>query len=154
MSVLSIKRMASGHTTGEREVMDVNEAIELESLVGLHELSGVSFDTIPPEQPLGSSYGDANRCTFIIDGVAYQAIEDPDDGYRSSLDCLLKCSAADVTNTFTPIKVLGAMRGGNADVIDFADVRNGKVILSVGTENTDDYYPWFEATWTPENIAQ
>lgn len=128
--------------------------ITLESLVGLHELSGVSFDDIKANTDLNTSYDDASRCTFILDGQAYQAIEDPSDGYRSSMNSLLKCNTEDVVTTFPPIKVLGSMRGGNDDVIDFADTRNGKTILSVGTSNTDDYYPSFEANWSPENIAQ
>ncbi len=129
------------------------DEIVLEQFVGLRELSGVSFDDIAPNSPLGSSYEDASRVTFVLDGEAFQAIEDPDDGYRSSLGHLLRCDIADVKNQFDPIQVLGAMRGNSDDVIDFKDVRNGKTILSIGTENTDDYYPSFVANWSPENIA-
>jgi hypothetical protein len=133
-----------------------SEDIALESLVGAHELSGVSFDDIPAKTELNPEYEDANRCTFILDGEAYQAIEDPSDGYRSTLRTLLRCDPALVSNRFEPIQVVGSMRGRTGytenDVIDFRDTRNGKVILSVGTENTDDYYPSYVADWQPENI--
>lgn len=33
------------------------------------------------------------------------------------------------------------MREGSCKVIDFFDTETNKKILSVGTENTDDYYP-------------
>ena len=122
----------------------------LEDLVGEHELSGVAFDV--PVAPELRGFDDSECCTFVLDGIAYQAVEDPDDGYRSSLGHLLTTDASLVANRFDPIKVVGSERSDTA-VVEFRDLRNGKIILTIGTENDSDYYPWFEATWTPENIA-
>lgn len=30
---------------------------------------------------------------------------------------------------------------------------NGQIVLTLGTENTDDYYPSFVCDWQPENLA-
>lgn len=135
--------------------------IQLQDLTGEHYLSGVSFDSITSDELSKisgySAWEDAQRCTFILDDIAYQAIEDPSDGYRSSLEYLLICDKDLVKNTFEPIKVVGklnteAMYSTN-DAIDFVDVRNGKTILTIGTFNADDYYPYYVAEWMPENIG-
>jgi hypothetical protein len=39
------------------------------------------------------------------------------------------------------------------DTIQFIDVVTGKVVLEVGTDNTDDYYPYCVMNWYPENLA-
>jgi hypothetical protein len=39
------------------------------------------------------------------------------------------------------------------DILDLIDVVTGKVVLSVGTGNTDDYYPYWVAEFTPENMG-
>ena len=39
------------------------------------------------------------------------------------------------------------------DTIQFIDVVTGKVVLEVGTDITDDYYPYCVLRWSPQNLA-
>ena len=42
-----------------------------------------------------------------------------------------------------------------AQVADYSgqNCSDGKLVLAVGTRDTDDYYPWFEAVFHPDNMA-
>ena len=130
--------------------------MELKDLVGLHKLSGVDMNSEMVKREWGDDFEDCQVINFVLDRKTYTAIEDPSDGYRSSMR-EIKQSKVVVKNTFAPVHVMGIMRGksdyNENDVVDFYDTKNGKVILSVGTENTNDYYPCFVAEFTPENMA-
>ena len=39
------------------------------------------------------------------------------------------------------------------NTIQFVDVITEKIVLEVGTDNTDDYYPYCVMYWTPENLS-
>ena len=108
----------------------------------------IEFDT---EQQ--SFYGDANVVDFVLDGRVFSAVEDPEDGYRSSLGKILVDRVASVKNMFPPCHVIASRRQDREyeknDMIDFVDVLTSKVVLSVGTENTDDYYPYFVGIFDP-----
>ena len=128
--------------------------ITLKDLTGKHFLSGVGFDAVPDPE----GYEDANIIDFIIDDKIISAIEDYNDSYRSCMQKLVvNRSGADIKNKFNPVEVVGTFREDSNDeindVIDFTDTNNGKIILSVGTENTDDYYPLFVSAWIPENLS-
>jgi hypothetical protein len=129
--------------------------VELASLVGLHKLSGVDMESGSVEQYQGH-FKDCQMFRFRLDGIVYCAIEDPSDGYRSMMSSLVVQKANPIKNTFEPIKVLGVLRtkgtySGTDDVLELRLLPNGNVILEVGTENTDDYYPSFVGRWMPEN---
>ena len=134
------------------------EKCKLEDLVGEHILDGV--DTYQEKVPTYfGRFEDANFIKFRLDGIVYVAIENPDDGYRSSMDKIyIATSKKDriIKNAFTGCRVLGAMkkeRGYQHDVLQLTDMVTGKVVLEVGTYNSDDYYPYFVSTFTPENMA-
>lgn len=131
--------------------------IELKTLTGIHKLSGVDRD----RQAIKSEWGDYNEdcdvISFVLDGKTYTATEDPSDGYRSCMKSLL-ASNIKVKNKFKPHRVMCQMRGDSEygernDILDIVDVKTGKVVLSVGTGNYDDYYPYFVAEFNPENLA-
>lgn len=131
--------------------------MELKDLVGEHMLDAVDFSTerLPT---YGDNLEDCNVMRFRLDGVVYVAIEDPDDGYRSSMKELTIDGMASMTNTFPPVKVIGRFRAendsyGGADVLELIDAVTGKAIVEVGTDNSDDYYPWFVSNFTPEAMA-
>lgn len=44
------------------------------------------------------------------------------------------------------------VRDTTNDLLKVYDVENGKLILEVGTANTNDYYPYYVANWNPENM--
>lgn len=124
--------------------------MQLEDLIGLHHLSGVDFSS-------ETAYdGVANVINFVLDGVTYSAIEDPNDGYRSAMQ-ELKVSDFVVTNVFTPVQVMCVKRIGryrdDYDILDCYDTKNGKLILSVGTDHSDSYYPSFISDFSPENMS-
>jgi len=128
----------------------------LNDLVGLHVLTAVDMDTNSlPESMRGEVWDGANVINFELDGVTYAVIEDPEDGYRSSMQEIITV-AYSISNRFEPCKVECKMRENGGDVVlDMYDVVTGNVVLSVGTwsEYEDDYYPYFVAEFTPENMA-
>lgn len=127
--------------------------MKLEELVGKHYLSG--FDTAT--EKADKSYNeDYNVVRFVLDNKTYKAIEDPSDGYRSYLQDLVVTNEI-ISNTFSPQEVFGKMKDDDKysinDTIQFVDVVTGKIVLEVGTDNTDDYYPYCVMNWYPENLA-
>jgi len=127
--------------------------VELEDLVGMHTLSGVDRVTITPEVE-EYKYGDADVLNFVLDGKVHSAIEADNDGYRSMLGQIF-VSEGKLENMFVPVGVLGVMREHSSyacEILDLYDVANGKLVLSVGTENSDDWYPWFVAEFEPRNL--
>ena len=132
--------------------------VDLSSLVGERLLSGVDLgsDDVPhPYYDNETHHVEVMR--FVLDGVTYEAAEDPSDGYRSSMACWIVTQKA-VRNTFAPVRVVGRWRtkgeyGGKDEVLELIDQANGKTILMIGTENVDDYYPSFCAHWLPGDMA-
>ena len=130
--------------------------MELKDLVGKHLLDAVDFDN---EQIKNwARYEDCQVMRFRLDGKVYSAIEDPDDGYRSSMRELV-VSEPPMKNTFKPVGVVGRHRTAQtgcyraSDVLELIDIETGKIVLIVGTENTDGYYPYYVASFHPENMA-
>ena len=135
---------------------NMNKQKELKNLIGEHLLSGV--DTYSKKIAVESYYNfgeDCNCISFVLDSVTYTAIENPSDGYRSSMK-KLEIDNVVVKNTFPPIKVVGRMKPnddyGVNDVLEFINLENGKTVLEVGTSNVEDYYPYFVANFYPENL--
>jgi len=86
---------------------------------------------------------------FIINDIPFVAIEDENDGYRSMLG-ELKVYTGYVGNTFLPVEVEG---GVIDELLTFTSVKTGKVVLEVGTDGSDSYYPIFIHNWMPENLV-
>lgn len=132
--------------------------VEFKSLVGEHVLDAVdrSNETIKHEF-YGSEQCEVIR--FRLDGVVYVAMEDPEDGYRSCMRDLVT-EESEMKNVFPPVRVMVRHRTDAThsgwpqvdDVLEFICIENGKEILTVGTENTDDYYPSFVGDFRPENM--
>src|SRR5262245_33814611 len=128
--------------------------MQFEDLVGEHELSGVDFGELPPVS--GVRWEAANSMTFVLDGRAFLATEDPSDGYRSCLAEFIEVPDT-VKNRFQPCRVLARYRTegsyGTDDVLECIDLVTGKVVLEVGTSNAYDYYTSYVAKFKPENMA-
>jgi hypothetical protein len=121
--------------------------MELIDLVGRHKLTGVEFG----QEQYGYS-DDSEYIMFILDGVTYLAKEDPDDGYGSYMG-ELEVTDKIIKNKFDEVEVFCMMREEYAsEVLEIYDTNNDRLILAVGTENTDDWYPWFECKYYPENM--
>src|ERR1035437_3425986 len=128
--------------------------MKLEDLIGSHELSGIDETS---EEMGGWNHDESvSVILFILDDITYKAVEDPDDGYRSYMKELVRCDDK-VSNVFPPQKVFGKMKGSeewcvNA-TIQFFDSETTKLVLELGTDNTDDYYPYCVMHWHPENLS-
>jgi len=129
------------------------ETVTLEKLVGKHRLDAVDMSSEKvAEDGWPDSLQDANVLRFRLDGRVYTAIEDPNDGYRSSMRNIF-VSDATMSNSFEPIEVLARMSETYGDnILELVDCLNGKVVLRVGTENSDDYYPSFVSDWRPKDM--
>jgi hypothetical protein len=137
----------------------LEKEVDFSELVGEHKLSGIDFGIYEEDGDTKNTL-DRNTVDFIIDGNIYSAVENPDDGYRSSMRCLIKNRKIEIKNRFAPVRVIGkVLNEYNAEscekpnILEFRDAKNGKVVLEVGTGNADDYYPYFVGVWTPENLS-
>lgn len=131
--------------------------IELEDLAGEHELSGVEFGE-GPRHPHDDHV--PNSITFVLGDKAYRVTEDPDDGYRSSVREIVEVPVTHVCNRFPPIHVTAThltkhiREGGREEACSILELREGKeLILEVGTENSDDYYPCYVAHFYPDRMS-
>ncbi len=128
----------------------MENSVTLESLVGEHVLTGVDSEQTRQE----CAYEDATALRFVLDGRIYVATEDPEDGYRSCLGGIAIVDGPPVVNVFPPCRVVGSMLESSSDeILELRDVSTGKVVLEVGTSDTDDYYPSFVGNFTPESMA-
>jgi hypothetical protein len=127
----------------------------LEGLCGKHVLEGVDFGSERVKREWSEAYENCEVIRFQLDGVVYMAIEDPSDGYRSAMQSI-KVTDEPIKNRFPGIEVVGRMKerseyGQNNDTLQLISAKTGKTILEVGTDNHDDYYPCWVASWQPEN---
>lgn len=134
------------------EIKDVS----LDDLVGEHVLDAV--DTfIEKVKRYGDTFEDAEAIRFRLDGVVYTALERPDDGYRSSLERLFVSPDEEMKNVFPPIRVLAKKKDNDSyavnDTLQLLDLKTGLVVMEVGTDNSDDYYPSFVSAFFPEHMA-
>ena len=97
-------------------------------------------------------YGaDGGTHEFKLDDIVFKVLEDPDDGYRSQLGVIEYSSQSDGIFFQTPLaKVkIEEYEGENKDHSQsnegyrLIDVEDGHIWLEFGTDNTDDYYPFF-----------
>lgn len=135
---------------------NIKDSIDLKSLVGEHVLSGCDCTT-EQVKDWGETHVSAGVMRFVMDGKTYEAIEDPDDGYRSSLEGLhIAPDGTVVQNTFESLSVVATHRvrgddkyGGEDDVLEIRVAKTGHLIIAIGTEDIDDYYPGCVMSFTP-----
>lgn len=94
----------------------------------------------------------AQAYAVMLSDKVYLFQEDPDDGYRSYLLDVEILKDYVIKNRIPPVVVRGKYGGSNEDIIRFYDCSNQKKILEVGTDNTDDWYPYAILHWYPQNI--
>lgn len=129
--------------------------MKLIDLIGKHTFTGVELGTTEREMWAGR-YEKVNSVKFELDGIIYMATENPDDGYRSYMNEL------EIINEPLKFKIPQMQvvcvhdtkdeHGDKSDILSFIDEKNGKVFLRIGTENTDDYYPYCLFEYKPENM--
>lgn len=124
--------------------------MELKDLIGERVFSGIDFENGFEE----GEYKDSSCVNFILDGKTYTVIEDPDDGYRSSMQDIIE-SDKTIKNLFPkPVRVVARMSDEfGEDILQLIDISNGKTVLEIGTDYSDHWYPCFVASFSPENFS-
>jgi hypothetical protein len=141
--------------------------VTLQDLVGEFQLTGVSRDDTQVASEWDEDrYEDSQIFSFILNDITFTAVEDPDDGYRSHMRYIAVEQFA-VRSQFHPVDVYTIYRTDNThlkednddyfsgevwETLEMYDKGNDKLIMRVGTNNADDYYPYFVAEWMPENM--
>jgi hypothetical protein len=123
--------------------------VKFESLVGEQYLSGCDMDAVSVDDGYRSE--SANVMRFVLNGITYKAIEDPDDGYRSTCG-VLEMSYDKVPNMFNPHKVYVRMNE-HEDIMEIIDLVTNQVVLELGTDHSDSYYPFCVMRWNPLGLA-
>lgn len=128
----------------------LEQNIKLSDLVGWFDLTGVDYTTTKALNSW-SDDDDAQVMTLILNGISFSFIEDPDDGYRSTLDSVIVGEFQEIENTFPPIKVYFTHVDEEQEHMIYGYVNTmDKYILRIGTDHTDDYYPTYTAEWNPK----
>lgn len=128
------------------------ETTKLDALIGLHKLTGVDYQQEKYQRWSDGPLDDCQCMRIRLDGKTYIAVEDPSDGYRSSLQELL-VSNEKPSAMFDAVQVFGApSTRHDHDTIILYCVENGKPLIEVGTHNHTDYYPSFVSAWWPKNL--
>jgi hypothetical protein len=130
-------------------------SVELDHFIGKSfVLTAVATGQIPVANSYAGEH--ANTLTFVLSGVTYQVVEDPNDGYRSSMREINVLPAVTLTNQFPPVKVVGERVPDDdhykKDMVVLKRMDNGLPILEFGTHNTHDYYPSFVGDFRVENL--
>jgi len=91
-------------------------------------------------------------CKFKLDKVIYEAMEDENDGYRSMLGCVIAKEPEDGIFFKSPIANVWLVyeESDCDDNYKLIDITDGHVWLRFGTDNTDDYYPYFVFEYSPK----
>lgn len=123
--------------------MTANIPLKSPLFTGKHVLSGVYMDKL----------GDADMLLFKLDGIVYAALEDPSDGYRSCLDYIMGLYKREhIPNEFESVRVVGSLIDNNQRLL-FRDVVTGELVLEIGTDNSDDYYPSCILYFNPKGLS-
>lgn len=142
-----------------------DNTVRMKDLVGKQFiLTGVDFTNPYSDWEVSYDSKVEHACSMRmrIDSTTYVFLEDPDDGYRSSLDDIYVHYNMTTDNEFEPVFVRARYYenknddwefGDDNEVLEFVDTENDKVIVQVGTANTNDYYPWYVAKYFPENLS-
>ena len=114
---------------------------------------------------IGLDFYGAESQAFKVDGVVFEVLEDPDDGYRSHMAGVLARSEKDYNFYSKPFATVRLEKIDVEERDDYTcermhgyklvDNDDGHVWLTFGTEWYDDYYPMFRFEYTPkENVNQ
>lgn len=120
--------------------------MELKDLVGKHTLDAVDFSSFLDYDE------DCMIMRFRLDGKTYVAKEDPEDRTCSSMKSII-ISEDEITNTFSPVEVIGVYDEKGDDILRLVDSVTGEIVLMVGTEDPRGWYPGFIAVFNPENMV-
>ncbi len=124
--------------------MNPTNTISLSTLVGDGFLTAVDLGDVHPDKH-------PSLIRFCLNGRTIEAVEDPQDGWRSSMEYVRISDTLCRPETYFPIvKVIGKMV--DTDEIEFTHADTGKVIVQFGTDDSDSWYPYWTAVFHKENL--
>lgn len=123
--------------------------MELKDLEGKHVLSGI--DRIRGYVVSFGSTEEVDGIRFCLDDVNYECLENPDDGYRSYLNGL-EVTSEPCRYRFPGTEVLCSMSEDGEDILEVREAKTGKIVLRIGTDNDDSYYPVCRMEYYPQNL--
>lgn len=138
------------------------------------QVMGVEPDSLSDEEM--PFYGAHSNC-FKVGSIVFEVLENPDDGYRSSMDMMLIHPNQDMSGFFdTPLGTVrlerkigisesfhddakpgswndrhGPTESDHYDGWCLIDTKDDHVWLEFGTKNYDDWYPMFWFYYRPKN---
>lgn len=139
--------------------------MKLEDFVGPYLLDAVDFDKMKNEQDYYPGNQEMINVMYIrLNFRVYAIIEDPNDGYRSSMKEVLIVDRV-MKNVFpavvVDVKRLNEYKRWEDDsfpeamhIIQLVEKRSGKVVVEFGTGNVDDYYPYYVAKFDPKVLGE
>ena len=133
----------------------LEQDILLEDITGWFSLTGVDFTTSRVYNDYTED--DAQIMTLILNDISFSFIEDPDDGYRSTLDKVIVGEFQEVKNTFSPVNVYFTYVNEDREDMIYGALTAMTInpyILRIGTDHTDDYYPTYTAEWDPRILGR
>ena len=89
---------------------------------------------------------------FKLGNLVLEAVENPDDGYRSSLRDVVVHPSKTLKANIPPVEVFVRQSSGLTDGHEIVS-KDGYVLLEIGTNHTDSYYPCFVFSYTPYGAA-
>lgn len=117
--------------------------MKLNDFVGKRKFSGIDS--------YSGEYG--NGYIIQIDGKNYIIVEVEVDGYRSYLGEIKEVNDK-IDNVFEPIDVICRIEDSEySDILNVVDCETNEIILIIGTEDCDDYYPICVMCWYPEKMT-
>lgn len=136
---------------------------DLAELVGMHVLDARGEWVLRADERCSE---DAMVACVRLDGVLYEFKEDPSDGYRSGLEYARviepEVVPAGALAVFPPVVVEARLctnaepsstyRDASDEILYLVRESDGATIMTVGTDNLDDYYPSFVHRWSPEGF--
>lgn len=133
--------------------------MEYKDFVGYHTLSGIELG-MTKAKTYELDDVDAGYIRFILDGVTYEAIENPDDGYRQYCDGIYEADKP-CKFKFPPVGVEIVEKDGSRETdsdeylegLVFKDIVTDQEVLKIGTNYWDSYYPTCVFEWHPDGLA-
>lgn len=107
--------------------------------IDFHKLDGTSF----------KFYGVDNNA-FKLNTVVFEAIEDPSDGYRSFYKCVIVHFDDRYIFFDKPLATVKIVFDNTGDGWSLIDTKDSHKWLEVGTDHSDNYYPFFYFRYTPK----
>lgn len=125
-----------------------SDKIPFEQLYGIHILSGFEYT----HDKFGFS-----AARFILDGETYDAVCDPDDGWRSSLGGIFSTTEKCAQNI--PDIQVEIMKADDKDLYGVVFIVRDKEysarpVIWLGTDHNDAWYPYCVHRYEPENFVK